>query len=180
MCHNILCNSIGYSNDLIENLNDPSVIAKKRRVPVRSVILEAELLVFNEIEQRTEGFGGIRDFHPNNRERDPRILKGERHMLLVYFDILHLNGESLVNRPLCERRRILNETIQFIPNYSHVSSLFMVDFSQPRNVVEGTIKEIFNDHRAKSKEGLIIKRSESPYIPRNDSHWLKMKHACKL
>lgn len=37
---------------------------RKRRAPVRSIIVEGELLVYDEDQNVVEGFGGIRDFRP--------------------------------------------------------------------------------------------------------------------
>ena len=79
-------------------------------VKVDEVILEGELLVYNSEKKEIEPFGGIQAF-----SRGSIIETDKRYVLIKFFDILHLNGSSLLRIPFIERRRILNSVIKIIP-----------------------------------------------------------------
>ncbi|HLG54197.1 MAG TPA: hypothetical protein VI485_02625 [Vicinamibacterales bacterium] len=76
------------------------------------------------------------------------------------FDILWLNGRDVTQRPLEERRALL-QTLPLEPPLHRVE---LVDGEQPweRACREGW-------------EGVIAKRRGSPYEHRRSKHWLKMK-----
>ena len=49
--------------------------------------------------------------------------EGTRHFLLVFFDILHIEGQSLLDEPYQKRRRMLEETVRVIEGFVRVSHL---------------------------------------------------------
>lgn len=94
-----------------------------------SAIFDGELLVFNELSQTIEPFGGIGDLVPRGVPRAGmsgagnrhRLVFEHRHYILMLFDCMHLNGESLLNHPLKTRLEMLQHTITLpIPNYLQV------------------------------------------------------------
>ena len=50
-----------------------------------------------------------------------RVEDQSRHLCLFFFDMLHLNGSSLLRTPLHRRRQLLEESVSVIPGF--VSSL---------------------------------------------------------
>ena len=44
-------------------------------------------------------------------------IDSQRHLCLVFFDILHLDGESLLQTPLVSRRRILEKVVRTVPGF---------------------------------------------------------------
>ena len=40
-----------------------------------------------------------------------------RHLCLVFFDVLHLDGESLLQRGYDERRKILEGVVRTVPGF---------------------------------------------------------------
>jgi DNA ligase-1 len=79
---------------------------------------------------------------------------------VVFFDILYLNGESLVDRSLSERRTIL-ESINGIEIVKQYDCL---------------LNEAFEDSINLGFEGLVIKDINESYMP-NERKWIKMKKA---
>jgi DNA ligase-1 len=82
------------------------------------------------------------------------------------FDLLWLNGESLLERPLEERRGLLEKWLRF--RFAQITSAKS----------EADIEGAFTAARARNNEGLIIKDPRSTYVPgRRGLAWLKLKKA---
>lgn len=86
---------------------------------------------------------------------------------LMIFDLLWLNGESLLKQPLNRRRDLLN-TLQLPPEFERVA------ISRVGSAAE--IDAAFDEARARGNEGLIVKDAASIYTPgRRGLAWLKLK-----
>jgi DNA ligase 1 len=86
----------------------------------------------------------------------------------IAFDLLWKNGENLIEQPLRERRRLLEE---LLPKEFKVAQITTADS-------EEEIESAFSAARARNNEGLIIKDPDSPYVPgRRGLAWLKLKKA---
>ncbi len=84
----------------------------------------------------------------------------------VVFDLLYLRGESLLARPLSERRARLQELLGTL--------------SEPRIVfsdgVTGPGRAFFEQVRARALEGLVAKELDGAYLPgKRTRSWLKVK-----
>jgi len=94
-------------------------------------------------------------------------LRGEVPVALVIFDLLSLDGRSLLDEPLRERRRLLEEL-----GVQHPFLLARVEESSGPDDLD----RIFSDTRERGNEGLMLKDPESPYTPgRRGLAWLKLK-----
>jgi DNA ligase-1 len=94
-------------------------------------------------------------------------------VVLVAFDLLHLDGSDLLETPLRERRRAL-EALELPARteerflYSHLSTARDAD----------EVEAHFDDARARHNEGLMVKDPASVYQPgRRGLGWLKLKKA---
>jgi DNA ligase-1 len=84
---------------------------------------------------------------------------------LFLFDILYLNGESLILLPYLQRRQILVENVGKIP----LTKQIITDSIEE---AESFLKEAIDS----GHEGLIAKRLNSEYTPGiRGKHWLKIK-----
>ncbi|TPX75709.1 hypothetical protein CcCBS67573_g03015 [Chytriomyces confervae] len=139
LCHDIILAALGHTsttNAHLVSLKHPS----KSYIRVHDAIFDSELLVFNELTQSIEPFHEARAFASDRiRASDPRILSSQLHYHLVFFDIMRLNGESLLVKPYHERRAILKRVIREIPNYSCVSEarVFFLDGTDDDNFEAG-------------------------------------------
>jgi DNA ligase-1 len=80
------------------------------------------------------------------------------------FDILWLDGETLIDLPLTERRRKLESTITMFIAPQVVSSNAAV------------IENVYTDAIAAGHEGIMIKVPASPYSPgQRGKNWIKIK-----
>jgi ATP-dependent DNA ligase I len=130
-----------------------------------------------------------------------------RQVPVVYmaFDVLYARGELLIEKPLEERRRVLEQSFASVPQDGFIAEHSMAtENPQGRLVFEpaffestaGTrsgaprvilapaltadspekLEEIFSAARARGNEGLMIKDVQSPYTPgRRGKSWLKLK-----
>ncbi len=104
------------------------------------------------------------------REKDVDKALSDHLLEIKFFDILYLNGESLLNKPFrlrrealerCVSKELLNEAVE-VGNQEELERCFK------RWVGEGF-------------EGIMVKSPEAPYVPgRRGKYWLKMKHTESL
>jgi bifunctional non-homologous end joining protein LigD len=80
------------------------------------------------------------------------------------FDLLHLNGRSLLDEPLEERRRLLASVLRADPR---------VRLSEH---IEADGMAFFEAARARGLEGIMAKDRRSPYVPgKRTDRWQKIK-----
>jgi len=84
---------------------------------------------------------------------------------LQLFDIIYLNGQSLIDLPYTERRKKLAEIVGRIPLTNQI-------ISKDSSEAEQFLKEALS----KGHEGLVAKKLESPYTPgMRGKRWFKIK-----
>jgi len=84
---------------------------------------------------------------------------------LYLFDILYVDGKSLIEAPYVERRRILEEAAGEIPL---TKQIITDDPAEAKRFLEDAVD--------RGHEGLMAKRLNSPYTPGiRGKHWLKIK-----
>jgi DNA ligase-1 len=125
-----------------------------------------------------------------------------RQVPVVYmaFDVLFADGELLIEKPLEERKKILEQSFALVPNDGFiVEHSTVTENPQGKLVFEPAIgtrngaprvilapavtadsaeklEEIFTAARERGNEGLMIKDLSSPYTPgRRGKSWLKLK-----
>ncbi len=99
--------------------------------------------------------------------KDPAGLTATVPVVLFAFDLLHLDGEDVLDHPLEERRKLL-ATLHFGPL---VQLAYATRASEP-----AVLAARFRDARDRGNEGLVIKRPDSGYQPgRRGRHWVKWK-----
>jgi len=121
---------------------------------------------FSLLQDRT----GLRGLEQATRRRTPdapRLTSEERAAIpLAYmaFDLMHLDGRSLVEVPLEERKRVLRRVLRphhMVRYASHVAA-------------DGTTFTRVAAERG--LEGVVAKRRDSPYLPgKRTRDWLKIK-----
>jgi DNA ligase-1 len=87
----------------------------------------------------------------------------EHPAIFMAFDLLYLNGELLMDRPLRERRKLLEAV-----------AVEKTKVAELANVEQ--IEQAFAAARTNRNEGLMLKDPDSPYAPgRRGKQWLKLK-----
>jgi DNA ligase 1 len=105
--------------------------------------------------------------HRLGRKQVTSELRREVPVVLVIFDLLHLDGRSLLDEPLETRRRML-EGLGVEPPFLLAR---LEEATSPTD-----LDRIFADTRERGHEGLMVKDPMSPYTPgRRGLAWLKLK-----
>ena len=87
--------------------------------------------------------------------------------MLVAFDLLYLDGEPILDRPLAERRQLLEGL-----GAEHPFLLARFETAE----TPGDLDRIFEETRERGNEGLMLKSPASAYTPgRRGMAWLKLK-----
>jgi DNA ligase D-like protein (predicted ligase) len=140
----------------------PELAGLPKQVKAKSCVLDGEIILFDK--------KGRPDFHQlatreqtSNKTRID-ILSKTMPATYVIFDILELNGKSLLSRPLLERKKLLKQTVK---ESDFVLLLDWVD-------TEG--KKFFGAVKKEGLEGIIAKKKDSSYEAGMRSRkWLKIK-----
>jgi DNA ligase-1 len=154
-----------YSRDLNEVTSSfPEVVEAAGSVP-HDVLLDGELLAYRD--------GVVRPFfelqHRLGRKVVSAQLLREVPVVFVAFDLLYLDGRTLLLEPLRERRRLLEDLNLPLP--------FMLAYLKRAASAE-ELDRLFGEARARNNEGLMVKNPDSVYSPgRRGLGWLKLKKA---
>lgn len=129
----------------------------------RDAVFDGEILAW-------EGGRALSFFDLQKRlgRREPDLfLGGEIPVAYLIFDLLRLDGESLLRRPLSERRALLD-------GLSLPAPLRAVEIFRARDAEE--IETSFHAARERGNEGLMAKDPASTYTPgRRGLAWIKLK-----
>jgi DNA ligase-1 len=152
-----------YSRDLKETTAAFPEVAEAAVAIDREVLIDGEILAHRN--------GRVLRFFELQRRLGRKVvsaeLRAEVPVVLVAFDLLFLDGEALLDRPLQERRRLLEEL--------HLEPPFLLARFEAAGSVE-ELEKIFEETRERGNEGLMLKNPESPYTPgRRGLSWLKLK-----
>ncbi|XP_016114341.1 DNA ligase 3-like [Sinocyclocheilus grahami] len=86
---------------------------------------------------------------------------------LFVFDCIYFNGVSLMDKPLCERRKFLHDNMKEVPN--------RILFSEMKHVTRAAdLAEMITRVIREGLEGLVLKDIKGYYEP-GKRHWLKVK-----
>ncbi len=140
-------------NNLDWTAKAPHIVRELARLDASDVILDGELVVFDE--------KGISTFQElQNAQKTP----SEAKMKFIVFDILHLNGNNLRVLPLSDRKKILRRVCT-----RSLKSIIVNPF------VSGNGPDAALTACRQGLEGIISKRANSLYQSGRGVDWLKIK-----
>ncbi len=152
----------------LENMSHmfPEIIeGTLKQVQADSVILDAEALAYNPT---SEEFLPFQETTRRRRKHNIEEMAKEVPLKAFVFDILYKNGASLIDKPMVERMKILEETIK-------TDDILMLT----SNHVVGDAKALtllFDEAISKGLEGVVVKKPESPYeAGARNFNWVKLK-----
>jgi len=164
------------------------------------VILDGEILAWSESTSLALPFSELQK--RLGRKKVSAQLIHDVPVVYMVFDILFVRNELTIDRPLAERRRMLEEIFASVPaeafHVGHATATsthnpqgtlafepaVAVENGPPRVVLAPTLQansaehldEIFQQARDRGNEGLMVKDLNSPYTPgRRGKSWLKLK-----
>ncbi|MEW5881723.1 MAG: ATP-dependent DNA ligase [Pseudomonadota bacterium] len=154
------------------NLNEvtaavPEIVEAVRGLPARELVLDGEAIAL------APG-GAPRPFQVTmrrfGRKLDVDALRAELPLAAFYFDVLRLDGESLVGQPARERFAALSDAL---PSALVVPRLVTGDAS--------AAQAFYAEALARGHEGVMAKALDAPYeAGSRGAAWLKVKRAHTL
>ncbi len=152
----------------LENMSQmfPEIIeGTRKQVPADSVILDAEALAYNPA---SEEFLPFQETSRRRRKYHIQALAKQMPLKAFVFDILYKDGASLLDKPLIERMKILEATIQ-------PDDILMLTSHQIVRDAK-TLSLIFEEAISKGLEGVVVKKLDSPYeAGARNFNWVKLK-----
>ena len=123
-------------------------------LPAKTALLDGEVIVLDE--------RGISSF----AALQTAFQEGAKHALHYYvFDLLHLNGHSVRNLPLTERKSLLADLIEGLDDEAIRVSEHVRDEKAA----------IFDEACRHGAEGIVSKRADSIYLSGRSASWVKVK-----
>ena len=152
-----------FSRDLKETTGAFPELTENAAAIGRDVLFDGEVLAHRD--GRVLRFFELQ--HRLGRKQVTPELRKEVPVALVIFDLLWLDGQTLLDEPLQTRRKLL-EGLRLV----HPYLLARVEESTGPEDLD----RIFTETRARGNEGLMVKDPLSPYTPgRRGLAWLKLK-----
>ena len=152
----------------LENMSHmfPEIIeGTRKQVQADSVILDAEALAYNPA---SEEFLPFQETTRRRRKHHVEAMARQMPLKAFVFDILYKDGASLLDRPLVERMKVLEETIQ--PD----DILMLTNNHIVRDAK--TLSLLFEEAISKGLEGIVVKKLDSPYeAGARNFNWVKLK-----
>ncbi|ODV71042.1 DNA ligase (ATP) DNL4 [Cyberlindnera jadinii NRRL Y-1542] len=140
---------------------------------VQSAVLDGEMVTYDPERNAILPFGALKSsavqelqrIHGNITECDRLTARP----LFIVFDILHLNGSSLVYKTLEHRKEFLNAVLRPTETFVEIiNSVRATDESMIVKALETTI--------SKGLEGIMVKQLQSKYyMDKRSDFWVKIK-----
>lgn len=145
----------------------PEVVAAVRAVPAHDLILDGEAIAIDVRGAPHPFQTTMRRF---GRKLDVEKLKEEVPIVPFFFDVLYLDGQSLIDEPLGRRVEVLADRL---PAANVVPRIVTADIDEAAQFTERAL--------AAGHEGVMAKSVDGTYAAGRRGHaWLKVKQAHTL
>ena len=142
----------------------PELASVAKQVKAKEAILDGEIVALDE-----HGLPKFQLLQPRvGRKRGIEALRGKGQIVYFVFDLLYVDGYDLMGCPVVERKAKLAEILR------------PANFLKLSEHVEGDGKAFFREIANFHLEGMIAKRSDSTYVQKRSSDWLKVKTVMRL
>lgn len=151
----------------------PDIVEAMQKLAVKKVILDGEAIAFNP---KTGKFLSFQETVQRKRKHGVGKKAKEIPLKVFVFDILYLDGKTLLAKPFKERRKLLEKVLQKSKGEEWRIIL------TPQKIVTKVedFKIFFNEVVTEGLEGLMAKKLEAVYqAGARNYNWVKFKAAMK-
>jgi len=140
----------------------PELQKIRDRIRAKTAILDGEVVVLRE--DGIPDFGRLQARFGVDDQKRVKILAKTTPVTYVAFDLLHIDSQDIISRPLVERKKRLKSIVRDSPYLLYGDHI----------EADGT--HFFKEATSLGFEGVIAKESQSQYVPglRTD-YWIKTK-----
>lgn len=144
----------------------PEVVAHvDKNLLAKSAIVEGEVVA---VDQKTKKMLPFQVLIQRKRKHQIRKYSKKVPVALFLFDILYVNGKSLLTTKLSERKRLLTKCIK-TDNIVNIGT-----YIQTEELTE--VERYFHEAVSQGAEGIVIKAASSPYqAGKRGWYWIKFK-----
>lgn len=137
------------------------------QLPVTSLICEGEAIVYDE---DTDTFLPFQETVKRKRKHDIESVSQELPLQLYIFDLLYLDGHSLLQETHAHRRQ------QLLTIFKNVTTKSLQVISQEHISTAKELEAYFLRTIGAGLEGLVVKREDAIYQPgKRNFNWIKLK-----
>ncbi|KAJ6457176.1 hypothetical protein C8R47DRAFT_173370 [Mycena vitilis] len=187
--HNVIRKALGLPEEVLGSPQVSDLDSSASEIK-SDIILDAEMVAWHE--DRIDEFWRIRSLVEHTAQGVRKQLhddvplvdysqaslmtdvSDDRHLGLVFFDILMLNSKSLLSVPYSSRRAILESVIKPITGQAILAERTPIALNLTRNDTGLPLHRVFGDCLARPEEGLVLKAGEAGYNDRRFP-WVKLK-----
>jgi bifunctional non-homologous end joining protein LigD len=132
------------------------------RVRAKTTIIDGEVVVLRE--DGVPDFGRLQARFGVDDPKRVEVLGKTTPVTYVAFDLLHIDGQDIISRPLVERKKRLKSILKEGPYLLYGDH------------IEGGGTRFFKEATSRGFEGVIAKESQSQYVPGlRTENWVKIK-----
>ncbi|HET6792132.1 MAG TPA: ATP-dependent DNA ligase [Actinomycetota bacterium] len=147
----------------------PEIVAVIRSQPLEAAVFDAEAIALRP-DRRPHPFGLTMSRFGARSRKDLTEFQTDYPLSAFVFDVLHLDGEDLIDRPAVERFAALDERL---PEELRVPRIVTEDVEEADRFLDDAI--------ARGHEGVMVKALDAPYeAGRRGAGWIKVKRAHTL
>jgi DNA ligase-1 len=147
----------------------PEIVESISTVPLDAAVFDAEAIALRS-DGRPHPFGVTMSRFGSRTRRDLEQLRAEIPLRAFVFDVLHLDGDDLLDLPASERSAALEDRL---PEELRVRRIVTDDVR--------AAEAFFEDALDRGHEGVMVKALDAPYeAGRRGAAWLKVKRAHTL
>ncbi|WP_309049741.1 ATP-dependent DNA ligase [Streptomyces sp.] len=154
-------------DDITDRL--PEVVEAARSVPADAFVLDGEVLALDPATGRPLPFQ-VTAARVGSRT-DVATAHAALPLTPVFFDVLAVDGESLIDRPGRERHAVLS---RLLPEVRRVRRILVTDPDDPAQIEAA--ERFSTETLDRGHEGVLVKGLDAPYVAgRRGRAWLKVK-----
>jgi ATP-dependent DNA ligase I len=147
----------------------PEIVEIIRRLPLEAAVFDAEAIALRP-DGRPHPFGLTMSRFGSRSRLDLDELRADYPLSSFVFDILHLDGEDLIDHPASERFAAMEGRL---PEELRVRRIVTDDVEEAERFLDEAL--------ARGHEGAMVKALDAPYeAGRRGASWIKVKRAVTL
>jgi ATP-dependent DNA ligase I len=147
----------------------PEIVAAILELPLEAAVFDAEAIALRP-DRRPHPFGLTMSRFGSRSRKDLTEFQTQYPLSPFVFDVLHLDGDDLLDRPAADRFAALDEAL---PESLRVPRIVTGDAEEAERFLD--------DALARGHEGVMVKALDAPYeAGRRGAGWIKVKRADTL